>query len=260
MTLQRMLQTILSMMAVATFYLASSEFCDKRDTDHDSYIIQCSGINSNNTYVLNEVLHVAKIKHPQYDLMIHVFDSVGDDLPLDIFEGYNIKSMLLTNCNFTDIPYDLLSTLPTYVHKLDLSSNLISDVSFERFNQLPFAESLYGLYLQDNRIAHLPEDAFANFTSLEMISLEKNRLTSVLDNTFRGLTKLTGLYLHQNHIANVGTDAFVTLSNLRLLMLDINNIRLLNEGTFSVDKQSSLFEIPLEGLYEIIEKKLVPYF
>lgn len=226
----------------------SAEFCDCAGTQTTSaWLVQCYGLNSSTIYELKSVLRYIQVKHHSKEIMMDISLSVGEDFPDDIFLGYKIISLAMTNCNFTELPYGLLSNMPIYLGYLEFSDNSISTIDKERFNQLPFVNGLRTLNLQNNRIESLPEDAFVNLTSLDSLSLQYNLLETLAGNTFRGLSTLKTLYLHQNALVSLETSTFFPLKNLHFVSLELNQITFLDNGTFSAENQPKLSEIPLEG-------------
>lgn len=226
----------------------SAQFCDCAGTYTTSvWLVQCYGMNSSTMYEITNVLRYIKLTYPYKDLIIDVSLSVGEDFPDDIFIGYKVVALVMTKCNFTDLPYELLSNMPRDMVALDFSDNFISTIDGQRLNQLPFAKGLVNLNLQNNQLQSLPEDSFLNFGSLESLSLQGNLLEELVNNTFQGLTSLKSLYLHQNSLTNLETNAFVSLVSLRMVSMELNQITFLNNGTFSTEEQPRLIELPLEG-------------
>jgi len=212
------------------------------------WMVQCYGVNANNVYQVTAILDDIRFKHKSSHIRVEVSDSVGSDLPDDLFTGYLIQSVMMRNCGFTSLPFGVITSLPPETMlNLDLSQNQIDDIDFDRFNQLPFVQHLNALHLYSNRIAALPEDALVNLGNLTLLYLQDNLLEELVDNVFRGLEKLHALHLYENSIRSVGRDAFAGLVSLSLLAIDNNDIEFLEEGTLTTEDQTNLREITLDG-------------
>lgn len=211
------------------------------------FFIQCYGITKDTLFEVTAALTRIKIKFPTYVIAVDCSDSAGNDFPDDIFADYKIVSVTMRNSGFLELPYGLLSNLKDYVFGLDFSSNQIDNVDWDRLNRLPFAGNLTLLQLQNNRIWNLAEDAFSVMKKLSVLKLQANLIQDLPNNVFQGLTHLRELYVHENQIRNVGPTAFAYMPKLELLAMDLNMVEFLEEGTFSMENQTKLTELPLEG-------------
>lgn len=211
------------------------------------YLVQCIGIDQTNLYEVTAILTEIKYRYSDKIIDMQVMDSVGVEFPDDIFLDYNIVSLTMTRCGFTELPYGLLSNLHKTFFSLDFCENRIVSIDPEKMNSLPFADNLSQLHLHSNNLTKLPQDAFANYSKLTSLTLQNNPLQELVDNTFRGLTSLKMLHLYGNEIENVSPGAFAVLPQLQLLTLDLNRIQFLEPDTFSKENQANLMEIPLEG-------------
>jgi Leucine-rich repeat (LRR) protein len=88
------------------------------------------------------------------------------------------------------------------------------------------------LHLFNNRITSLENGNFQGLTNLQTLDLEANQITSIESGDFQGLTNLQTLRLAFNQIPSLESGAFQGLSNLRALGLPGNQIPSLESGAF----------------------------
>ncbi|KAJ8265131.1 hypothetical protein COCON_G00142300 [Conger conger] len=88
------------------------------------------------------------------------------------------------------------------------------------------------VYLQNNQISAIQDDAFVNSTAIVWLMLQQNLLTSdgIGPNVFSGLTNLQRLFLDGNLLNHVPSNL---PTSIRVLRLSSNNISALEEGAFS---------------------------
>ncbi len=89
------------------------------------------------------------------------------------------------------------------------------------------------LNLYGNGLTTLPEDAFDQFDSLQVLHLELNRLASLPPGIFDGLTNLQELWFYENQLASLPPGIFTGLTNLQLLWLGRNQLATLPAGIFA---------------------------
>ncbi|XP_035506091.2 relaxin receptor 1 isoform X1 [Scophthalmus maximus] len=87
--------------------------------------------------------------------------------------------------------------------------------------------------LQRNRLHKLRENTFSNYQSLQKLYLQHNRIQDVSPDAFRGLFNLTRLYLSYNKISVLMPGVFRDLHKLEWLILENNNVRQISPMTFS---------------------------
>ena len=97
-----------------------------------------------------------------------------------------------------------------------------------------------------NRLTSLPDDIFAGLTSLESLSLANNDLTTLSPTIFAGLTSLTNLALDDNNQLNtLSADQFTGLTSLIGLSLSNNALTTLPPTIFA--GLTSLIQLNLRG-------------
>ena len=86
----------------------------------------------------------------------------------------------------------------------------------------PHAPQIRQLGLAYFHLKTLPEDAFGNFTGLELLGLQYNHLETLPEKIFQNLTALDNLYLNDNHLETLPEKIFQNLTSLHFLRLQNN--------------------------------------
>ena len=120
-------------------------------------------------------------------------------------------------------------------------SPLLTTVPGNAFREV--TTSLRELRLNANRISSLHEDAFDGLTALTELSLDDNSILSLDEDTFDGLTALTELSLDDNSILSLDEDTFDGLTALTALHVANNRILSLDADLF--DGLTALTELRL---------------
>ncbi|TGG90147.1 MAG: hypothetical protein ERJ67_11270, partial [Aphanocapsa feldmannii 277cV] len=84
--------------------------------------------------------------------------------------------------------------------------------------------SLNVLYLDNNELSSLPEDIFAGLSNLRTLYLNNNELSSLPEDVFTGISNLRILYLYNNELSGLPEDIFAGLSDLDKLNLNSNSL------------------------------------
>ncbi|KAK8376353.1 hypothetical protein O3P69_009777 [Scylla paramamosain] len=103
------------------------------------------------------------------------------------------------------------------LHHLDLSANLLANLT-QAFTHLP---ALQHLNLRDNRLASLAKDTFQGLDRVQHVNLDSNRIVSVEVAAFQHLTSLAVLVLSNNPLTTLSTLDFF---GSRLQYIDVSNI------------------------------------
>ena len=112
-----------------------------------------------------------------------------------------------------------------------IESPLLTTVPANAFSEV--ATSLTLLHLRLNAISSVDATAFAGLSSLTEINLSYNRIESLHKDTFEGLMALTSLYLNYNSITSLHKDLFKGLTALSELKFESNHIKVLEDGIFN---------------------------
>ncbi|KAM4883338.1 epiphycan [Thomomys bottae] len=124
--------------------------------------------------------------------------------------------------------------------RIDLTSNLISEIDEDAFRKLP---QLRELVLRDNNIRQLPELP----ATLTFIDISNNRLgrKGIKHEAFKDMYDLHHLYLTDNNLDHI---PLPLPENLRALHLQNNNILEMHEDTFCNTKNVTYIRRALEDI------------
>lgn len=104
---------------------------------------------------------------------------------------------------------------------LDLSINHLFNIPARTFF---YQKKLEELHLNHNKIGSITNKTFVGLTSLTILNLRGNFLDTIGYGIFASLQKLEELNLGQNRISKIENGAFNGLPNLRVLVLDDNQL------------------------------------
>ncbi|KAL0611316.1 Epiphycan, partial [Plecturocebus cupreus] len=126
------------------------------------------------------------------------------------------------------------------LRRIDLTSNLISEIDEDAFRKLP---QLQELILRDNKIRQLPELP----TTLTFIDISNNRLgrKGIKQEAFKDMYDLRHLYLTDNNLDHI---PLPLPENLQALHLQNNNILEMHEDTFCNVKNVTYIRKALEDI------------
>lgn len=119
-----------------------------------------------------------------------------------------------------------------YLRKLKNFSIKYSSIPKIETNTFGNLTSIQEMTLTKNKIAVLGKYSFSNMPNLTMLTLDENRITELVTDTFYELPALQKLYLTNNNITVIQDGAFGHLVNLLELELDRNNISELRKECF----------------------------
>uniref|UniRef100_A0A915KCS3 Uncharacterized protein n=1 Tax=Romanomermis culicivorax TaxID=13658 RepID=A0A915KCS3_ROMCU len=163
--------------------------------------------------------------------VILICDGAGKNFdPLQIFKILSdnklqlgiIQQLSVQNTSLKILPGRLFDGL--YVKKLDLSNNLLENVSSTAFDGLE--NVLQILILANNSLSDVPFEALSknNLQSLIQLDLSGNKIRDLDsdDQEFTGLPRLTDLNLSNNKICKMKRDLFTNVKDT-LLTLNLGN-------------------------------------
>ena len=157
---------------------------------------------------------------------------------LPSFETFPALSELrLEHSKLTELPKDLCLIAP------NLQLLYAYDNYLEAIPDLSNCTKLTHIELYYNRIKSIPELAFKGLSDLKTLTLYGNEITTVHRNAFRGLSSLHVLDLSHNKITYLPHGLFYNLTNLRKLELQFNAITNLPDNIFSDLKHLELLYI-----------------
>lgn len=124
--------------------------------------------------------------------------------------------------------------------RLVLSNNLITVVESSAFKN---CSSLKELDLSSNQLTDIPE-GIRDLRMLKSLDLGENRISSMTNDSFKGLSQLTGLRMMDNLLGNITCGVLNDLPKLNVLNLARNKIQSIQRGAF--DKNNEIEAIRLD--------------
>ncbi len=156
----------------------------------------------------------------KYDQDLELADAEGN--PIDI-DGFSIRELLDAGRKF-------------HIHRE--FRNFACDLKNRRINSLdglldiPEINECQRILLNRNRISSIQPDAFRGLSNLRFLLLNHNQITSIQAGLFQELTHLQKLDLSSNQITSIQPGTFRGLSNLKEISLANNQISSIQFGTF----------------------------
>ena len=149
-----------------------------------------------------------------------------------LFEGLtnnNIKLAAFINSQISAIKRGSFHNLRT-ISELDLSANKITTMDDHSFKELVV---LSRLVLDKNSIVELPSAKRLGISpGLTTLSLTRNSIKAINQESLRGYDNLTSLVLVGNNIRTISHNAFDPTPRLEILSLNDNRIHYIPPGTF----------------------------
>eukprot|EP00055_Hartaetosiga_balthica_P010054 m.41595 g.41595 ORF g.41595 m.41595 type:complete len:1445 (+) comp7009_c0_seq1:93-4427(+) len=185
-----------------------------------------------------------------------------NELPPHVFLPLvHLESLVLDNNKLKAFDSAALLQQKAQLHTLRLGGNFLSDISFtdnfQKNNNLRVLDlhsndienihtfqlpRLQVLNLNRNRISSLTSENFRGLPNLRWLTLETNRLTDLPNDLFQHTTFLSFLHFGANTIAEVPENVFQGLTQLKSLSFFRNVITAFHENTFR----------PLLSLYSLV--------
>ncbi|XP_070532784.1 SLIT and NTRK-like protein 6 isoform X2 [Ptychodera flava] len=169
-------------------------------------------------------------------VLICVQRQVSSRCSTDVYPGCQCLTQESLNCsngNITVLPNDFFSPNKTQlvIRQLDLSHNKIEDIGtiFNNHGDLPTLEVLH---LHNNKISSIGQEEFFGLSSLLDLDLHNNALSTLEIGAFDGLTNLTTLNLDGNDIGTILPGAFGSLKQLKVLFMGNNQLANLSDIHF----------------------------
>ncbi|CAL4151926.1 unnamed protein product [Meganyctiphanes norvegica] len=113
---------------------------------------------------------------------------------------------------------------------LNLDGNHISTLFQEDFK---YFETLEYISLSRNQINYIDDDTFSGLINLKYLVLESNSITTLSNKWFKGMNNIKSLNLRYNHISHIPASVFQDLSSLEKLFLSGNTISIVDPRSFS---------------------------
>ena len=117
---------------------------------------------------------------------------------------------------------------PKHIEGINLVGNNLS----WSLPSLLWLSSLYLLYLQNNQIESISDNAFSGLNNIQYLEINNNHLTTIPINAFAGLWKLFYLALNDNQITAIPNLGFGLNSDINSIDLQNNQIESISDNTF----------------------------
>ena len=156
------------------------------------------------------------------------------NLPSQSFYGFTqLQSLDLSNCEIRGIHEHAFAGLEQLTN-LILKNNYIVNIP----SNLP--KHLMYLYMNENQVEVLNNNAFLNLTSLRRLHLGNNKILTLFKDAFAGLNNLEDLKLDGNRINTLPKRLFSPFSNLTTLSLQQNRLWMIQNSTMTFSSMTSL--------------------
>ena len=132
---------------------------------------------------------------------------------------------------------------------LILSSNSVCDLELNAFKGN--LTRLNIIELDKNKLTILAKDQFFSVQNLQTLNLAQNRISLIETSSFNGLNNLVNLYLDTNLLTIITCDTFANLPNLKYLTLHNNQIKSIEKNSLA-SMQLTLFELDLHSNQYVI--------
>jgi Leucine-rich repeat (LRR) protein len=110
----------------------------------------------------------------------------------------------------------------TYQKWYDLKN--LNLTSLDGLQELPSIETVFRIYLDNNKLTTIPANTFAGLTKLQDIDLTSNKITSFDPQAFAGIPRLRSLNISNNGLKLLRPEMMSPLKSLEGLILETNGI------------------------------------
>lgn len=150
-------------------------------------------------------------------------------IPSNVFSESNAEELYLENNGVEFIEKFAFLNMPK-LFKLSLSANKLTSFDIPSLfgtNSL----NLLRIWLNQNKLTHVPKDMFILLPKLKYLFLEQNQITNIEDGAFNGLPKLKGLDLSNNKLYTISPKVFPAsgMQEMDILFLHNNRMTFLND-------------------------------
>ncbi|VVC87749.1 unnamed protein product [Leptidea sinapis] len=167
-----------------------------------------------------------------------------------------LRNLILDKCKIRQIParafenFKDLKRLHVTTHNSEWSA-MTMELHEQAFTGLNL-HVLHELFLDNNKIKHIDDNAFDNITTIEDLGLNDNVLSSV-PVSIRKLRSLRSLDIGNNNISHISRENFHGLSELFGLRLVDNKVTYLNENTFEHLPQLQVLNLASNKIMHVAE-------
>lgn len=214
----------------------------------------------------NVLIDVFRCRHRNFSCRIHPNIKISEQECKIIFNEFNTNIVWLDILGVVEAVPDLSDALNKFenLQKLQLHNSRLKIVDRSKLTAL---KNLEILFLNNNEIAQLAADTFADFTNLKELGLDKNKLKEIDRDLFKDLGTLKILYFYGNQFEILPEDLFRNNQNLLHLQIQQNLLNELHPDLFQslhnleyLDVSGNRIEILPHGLFrnnENLQKILI---
>lgn len=180
------------------------------------------------------------------------------DFPPELFTPALVKISAKYNY-IKEIPVNFLNAaFSSYIHTIDFSDNKIKSlpINIPRFLENP--NSIL-INLSKNKIKVIPPNIFANI-NVGILDLTDNKIHSIAETAFNGLTSLNILVLDRNKLHVLPKNVFKNLINLETLGLTNNKLGSKQQYAFPPNAKVDFCPQEIPMLKLVVAKKIVEEF
>ena len=186
----------------------------------------CGLINLENLFIDQNLLNSFEANSFDQLKQLKEAKAIGNKLEqLEIY-GSAIEIFHLQNNDLVRVVFGKMFSLKVLL----LYFNKLEKITSRMFRSLG---NLTTLWLNNNNIYYIEENAFQDLISMEELLLYSNKLSIIQQATFKNLPKLKSLSLRQNNISIIENYSFESLTSLQSLLLAENKLKTLSSLTFA---------------------------
>lgn len=222
-----------------------------------------------NTINAESFLKIPKVNALTLDGIVNKIEGAFEHVPLlqqlvlknnklpvlytNIFGTNYIRSLVIENCQVKDIKMETFRSLQS-LRVLKIEGNLI-----RRIKQFVFSDThIESLHLPNNKIQFIDNNAFQGMNYLEVLNLTNNELTYFDTKTLLGgMPSLKSLTLSKNLLKSLAQDTFDEIYNLNDLDLSKNQLSVVSSGCFQNFRELSKLNLANNKIREL-PKNLFP--
>lgn len=143
----------------------------------------------------------------------------------------NLKNFKITNCGLTYIRNGIFDAMWT-IQRIYIHDNVINAIEDEAFTNLP---TLKIVDVNNNQLKIWSNKWFTitNSTALETLNFQFNKIETLPKWAFVNMKSLRKIYMDYNEISAIGEGAFKNLTKLQYLGLKYNRLKKISANVFS---------------------------
>ncbi|CAL4256050.1 unnamed protein product, partial [Meganyctiphanes norvegica] len=183
-----------------------------------------------------ELINVFQATFPysEFEVLHIMYNFSLTTLPTGVFGNVTFSTVLMNHGNLQTVEEGVFrSSLPRLKH-FTLSYNLITTVPHDLLSK---SDELVNLYLNNNKIVHLP---IIESQSLQYVDFSANPISELKVNSFDQMPNLKDVLMVDTSISELPVGTFIKNSGLQSIYLNGNNISQLNTGCLNLSTSDLL--------------------